>query len=59
MLPYRDLTDVACDDSDGEEFDTEENKDKCVSPDVHKLTSKERRKQLRMEKFAQQSAEKK
>jgi hypothetical protein len=59
MIPYRDVTDVACYDSDGEECDAEENKDKCVTPGVHILTSKERRKQLRMEKFAQQSAEKK
>ncbi len=59
LLPYRDVTDVACDDSDGEECDAEGNKDRCVTPDVHKLTSKERRKQHRMEKFAQQSAEKK
>ena len=51
MLPYRDITDAPCDDVVCGECDEEKKDENVVT--VHKSTSKERRKQLRMLKFDQ------
>lgn len=53
LVPYRDIADVAYDEVVCEEREEESNDGDMVT--VHKTTSKERRKQLRMLKFGQQA----